>query len=161
MIGIEYAFALKFVHTLGASVLFGTGLGIAFFMWMAHRTADVATIAATARIVVVADTVFTVTAVVVQPISGALLAWSIGYALLDGWIAASLILYVVVGVCWLPVVFIQIQLRDLALTALKNSSALPRVSSPLCHLVLARLARVRGGAGDLRADDLEAGHVVG
>jgi uncharacterized membrane protein len=125
MIGIESAFALKFVHILGASVLFGTGLGIAFFMWMAHRTADVATIAATARIVVVADTVFTVTAVVVQPISGALLAWSIGYALLDWWIAASLILYVVVGVCWLPVVFIQIQLRDLALTALKNSSALP------------------------------------
>jgi uncharacterized membrane protein len=74
---------------------------------------------------VVADTVFTVTAVIVQPISGALLAWSIGYSLLDGWIAASLILYVVVGVCWLPVVFIQIQLRDLALTALKNSSALP------------------------------------
>ena len=102
MIGIESAFPLKFVHTLGASVLFGTGLGIAFFMWMAHRTGDVGMIAATARIVVVADTVFTVTAVIVQPISGALLAWSIGYSLLDGWIAASLILYVVVGVCWSP-----------------------------------------------------------
>ena len=120
MIGIEYAFALKFVHILGASVLFGTGLGIAFFMWMAHRTADVATIAATARIVVVADTVFTVTAVIVQPISGALLAWSIGYSLLDWWIAASLILYIVVGVCWLPVVFIQIQLRDLALDGVEK-----------------------------------------
>jgi uncharacterized membrane protein len=106
MIGIEYAFALKFVHLLGASVLFGTGLGIAFFTWMAHRTGDVATIAAIAPIVVVADTVFTVTAVIVQPVSGALLAWSIGYSLLDSWIALSLILYVIVGLCWLPVVWI-------------------------------------------------------
>src|SRR5262245_2280483 len=110
MIGIEYAFALKFVHLMGASVLFGTGLGIAFFTWMAHRTGDVATIAATARIVVVADAVFTASAVVVQPISGALLAWSIGYSLLDGWIAASLVLYVLVGLCWLPAAWIQIRM---------------------------------------------------
>jgi uncharacterized membrane protein len=125
MPGIEYAFAIKFVHVLGAAVLFGTGLGIAFFMWMAHRTGDIATIAGTAAIVVVADTVFTATAVVVQPISGALLAWSIGYSLLDGWVAVSLILYVVVGLCWLPVVFIQTRLRDLARAALAKSAPLP------------------------------------
>ena len=125
MMGIEYAFALKFVHVVGASVLFGTGLGIAFFTWMAHRTGDVATVAATAPIVVIADTVFTVTAVVVLPISGALLAWSIGYSLLDAWIAASLILYVLVGLCWLPVVWIQIRMRDLARAAFEKSVPLP------------------------------------
>jgi uncharacterized membrane protein len=125
MIGIEYAFALKFVHVLGASVLFGTGLGIAFFTWMSHRTGDVATIAAVAPIVVVADAVFTVAAVIVQPVSGALLAWSIGYSLLDSWIALSLILYVIVGLCWLPVVWIQIQLRDLARAAVQKGAALP------------------------------------
>src|SRR5262245_33916865 len=125
VLGIEYAFALKFVHLLGASVLFGTGLGIAFFTFMAHRTGDVATIAAIAPIVVVADTIFTVAAVVVQPVSGALLAWSIGYSLLDSWIALSLILYVIVGLCWLPVVWIQIRLRDLARAAVQKSAALP------------------------------------
>ena len=125
MIGIEYAFALKFIHILAAAVLFGTGLGIAFFTWTAHRTRDVATIAAIAPVVVLADTVFIATAVIVQPVSGVLLAWSIGYSLLDGWIAASLILYVLVGVCWLPVVGIQIRMRDLARAALKNTAPLP------------------------------------
>ena len=125
MIGIEYAFALKFIHILAAAVLFGTGLGIAFITWTAHRTRDVATIAAIAPVVVLADTVFIATAVIVQPVSGVLLAWSIGYSLLDGWIAASLILYVLVGVCWLPVVGIQIRMRDLARAALKNTAPLP------------------------------------
>ena len=117
--------ALKLVHILGASVLFGTGLGIAFFMWMANRSGDPATIAATAGTVVIADTVFTAVAVIVQPISGALLAWLIGYSLLESWLVASLALYVVVGLCWLPVVVIQIRLRDLARADAQKSATLP------------------------------------
>src|SRR5215831_13696013 len=152
MIGIEYAFALKFIHILAAAVLFGTGLGIAFFTWMAHRTGDVATIAAIGPVVVVADAVFIATAVIVQPMSGVLLAWSIGYSLLDGWIAASLLLYVLVGVCWLPVVGIQIRMRDLARAALKKyRAAAAGVPLSLRHLVLARVASIRGRARDLRA----------
>ena len=61
-------FALKFLHVIGAAVLLGTGAGIAFFMLMAHRTGDTAAVAATARIVVIADYVFTATAVVAQPL---------------------------------------------------------------------------------------------
>ncbi|MBV8512076.1 MAG: DUF2269 domain-containing protein [Xanthobacteraceae bacterium] len=117
--------ALRLVHILGASVLFGTGLGIAFFMWMANRANDPANIAATAGIVVIADTVFTAVAVVVQPISGAWLAWLIGYSLLESWILAALTLYVIVGLCWLPVVIIQIRLRDLARAAAQQSANLP------------------------------------
>ena len=107
-------FALKFVHILGAMVLFGTGLGIAFFMVMAHRTRHAAFIAQTARVVVIADAVFTATAVVVQPLSGAALIFVIGYSWAEFWIAASLALYVVTGLCWLPVVWIQMRLRALA-----------------------------------------------
>jgi uncharacterized membrane protein len=117
--------ALKLIHILGATVLFGTGLGVAFFMWMAHRTSDAATIAQTARIVVIADALFTATAVIVQPLSGALLAWSIGYSLWEPWIAVSLALYVVVGLCWLPVVWIQIELRNLAFAATRDRAPLP------------------------------------
>jgi uncharacterized membrane protein len=116
---------LKLIHVLGAAVLFGTGAGIAFFMWMAHRTGNAAHVAQTARVVVIADTVFTASAVAVQPVSGALLAWHMGYSLYESWIVTSLLLYVLVGVCWLPVVWIQIQLRDLAAAAAKTGAPLP------------------------------------
>jgi uncharacterized membrane protein len=123
---MESIFLLKFVHVLGASVLFGTGLGIAYFMFMAHRTGHAGVIAVTARFVILADLIFTATAVVVQPVSGVLLAWSIGLSPLEeSWIVLSLLLYVLVGLCWLPVVFIQIRMRKLAHDAAVNSKPLP------------------------------------
>jgi uncharacterized membrane protein len=117
--------ALKFAHVIGACVLFGTGMGIAFFMWMAHRTADAAAVAATARIVVIADAVFTATAAIAQPLTGAALAGVAGYSLLEPWIMWSLVLYLLVGACWLPVVVIQIKLRDLARGARDACTPLP------------------------------------
>lgn len=116
---------LKIAHVVGATVLLGTGAGIAFFMLMAHRTRDPALIAHTARIVVLADTVFTASAVILQPITGAALAHLVGYPLFSGWIGLSLVLYVVTGLCWLPVVWIQIRLRDLALQAAATGTPLP------------------------------------
>ncbi len=117
--------ALKLAHVIGACVLFGTGMGIAFFMWMAHRTADAAFIAATARTVIIADAVFTATAVVVQPVTGAALAWVMGFSLIEPWIVASFVLYLLVGACWLPVVLIQMALRDLACAARDSGEPLP------------------------------------
>jgi uncharacterized membrane protein len=116
---------LRLIHVLGAAVLFGTGAGIAFFMVMAHRTRAPKTIAHVAGTVVVADTVFTATAVVLQPITGAWLAHEIGWPLSEGWIVLSLALYVVTGLFWLPVVFIQIRLRNLARQAAHAGGALP------------------------------------
>jgi uncharacterized membrane protein len=116
---------LKLVHLLGAAVLFGTGLGIAFFMYMAHRTGDPATIATTTRMVVIADAVFTLNAVIAQPVSGAALALSIGYSFWEPWIVVSIALYVVVGMCWLPVVGIQLRLRELAAAAARAGEPLP------------------------------------
>lgn len=117
--------ALKLIHLLGAAVLFGTGLGIAFFMYMAHRTGDAATIAATGRAVVIADALFTASAVIAQPASGVALAWAIGYSLVEPWILASLVLYAAVGACWLPVVAIQLRLRNLAAEAARTATPLP------------------------------------
>jgi uncharacterized membrane protein len=119
---------LKYAHVIGAAVLFGTGAGIAFFMLMAHRTGNAATIAAVARIVVVADFIFTATAVVVQPVTGAALMWAVG-SLQEGWILLSLGLYVVTGAFWLPVVWMQMGMRDLALKATMDTEPLP----PLYH----------------------------
>jgi uncharacterized membrane protein len=116
---------LKLLHVLGATVLFGTGLGIAFFMLAAHRTGDAAAVAQTARTVVLADFLFTATAVVAQPITGAALAHIAGYSLLDDWIALSLALYVFTGACWLPVVWLQMRMRDLAADAVQAGRPLP------------------------------------
>lgn len=116
---------LRFVHVIGATVLFGTGAGIAFFMLMAHRTGNPSHIAHVAGTVVIADTVFTATAAILQPITGAWLAHEIGWELTSGWVFLSLILYVVVGLFWLPVVWIQIQLRDLARLAAASGTPLP------------------------------------
>lgn len=116
---------LKLAHLIGAAVLLGTGLGIAFFMVWADRTGDARTIAATARIVVVADLIFTASAVVLQPITGLLLASQQGYRLTEAWIASSLGLYVLIGLCWLPVVWMQIRMRDLADDAVLKGTTLP------------------------------------
>lgn len=118
-------FVLKYLHVIGASVLLGTGAGIAFFMLVAHLRRDPAVIAGTARIVVLADFVFTATAVVLQPITGVALAWHVGYSLTDGWIALSIVLYLVTGAFWLPVVWMQVRMRDLAVAAVRNGTPLP------------------------------------
>jgi uncharacterized membrane protein len=116
---------LKWLHVVGAAALLGTGAGIAFFMAMAHRTGDARLIAHTARIVVVADAVFTATAVVAQPITGLWLAHLTGWHWSEGWILASIALYVFTGLLWLPVVWIQLQLRDIAAEAARAGRPLP------------------------------------
>jgi uncharacterized membrane protein len=122
---MTYYFILKFLHVIGATVLLGTGAGIAFFMLAAHLSRNPATIAGTARIVVRADFLFTATAVVAQPITGVLLARNVGYSLLDGWIAWSIVLYFFTGAFWLPVVWMQMKMRDLAAAALRENRPLP------------------------------------
>lgn len=116
---------LRWLHVIGATVLLGTGAGIAFFMLMAHRTRDARLIAHVAETVVIADTLFTLTAVIAQPVTGYLLARAIGWPLGEGWIVLSLALYVVTGFFWLPVVWIQIRLRDLARAAHHERCPLP------------------------------------
>ena len=115
----------KWVHILSAAVLFGTGLGIAFFMLMAHRTGNPVIIAGVGRIVIAADFLFTATAVVVQPVSGIALAALAGYSLLEDWLVVTYALYVLVGMCWLPVVWIQWRLQRLAQTAADTGAPLP------------------------------------
>lgn len=122
---MEWIFFLRWAHIIGATVLLGTGAGIAFFMVMAHRTSDPRLIAHTASVVVMADWIFTASAVIVQPITGALLAAEMGWRLTEGWIVAALALYAFTGLFWLPVVWIQHQLRDLARDATASSTALP------------------------------------
>jgi uncharacterized membrane protein len=124
-------FVLKFLHLIGAAVLLGTGAGIAFFMLAAHLDGKPEVIAGVARIVVRADFLFTATAVIAQPITGILLAKSVGYVLSEGWIVWSIALYFFTGAFWLPVVFMQMRMRDLAMISVRHGVPL---SSAYHHL---------------------------
>ncbi len=121
----ELDLALRLVHILSAAVLFGTGLGTAYFMWRADRSGDIAAIAVTAGHVVRADYLFTAPAVVVQPLSGFVMAQRLGTNLDEGWLLLAIALYVVVGACWLPVVWLQVRARDLARAARAENRDLP------------------------------------
>jgi uncharacterized membrane protein len=118
-------FAIKYLHVLGAIVILGTGTGIAFFMLMAHRSGDVAFIAGTAATVVIADMLFTLTAVLLQPVSGGWLMVLSATTLAERWLVISLGLYVVAGLFWIPVIFMQIEMRDLARSAATHHEPLP------------------------------------
>lgn len=108
---------LRLAHILSASVLFGSGAAIAFFMLMAWRSGDRAGFALTARHVVLADWLFTATAVAVQPLSGVALAHAAGWPLDAPWLVASYALYLFIGACWLPVVWIQYRVKRLLAAA--------------------------------------------
>lgn len=125
---------LKYFHIIGATVILGSGAGIAFFMLMAHLSRDVAFIARTAGVVVLADLLFTATAIVAQPVTGYLLAWESGYEFTEDWLAASLVLYVIAGLFWLPVVWMQVRMRDLALAASAVGEPLPKAYHRLFRL---------------------------
>ncbi len=118
-------FIVKYLHVLGAIVILGTGTGIAFFMLMAHRSGDPAFIARTAGTVVIADMLFTLTAVLLQPVSGVWLMVLSAATLNERWLVASLALYAVAGLFWIPVVFMQIEMRNLARAAVARREPLP------------------------------------
>ncbi|WP_456412886.1 DUF2269 family protein [Thiolapillus sp.] len=117
--------ALKYLHILSMVLLFGTGLGSAFYKWMADRSGDLAHIATTNRHVVLADWMFTTPAIIVQPLSGLGLLYLLGLPLNTPWTSISLALYILAGACWLPVVWLQIRMRNLARTALVENQPLP------------------------------------
>jgi len=123
---MELIFLWKFVHVLGACVLLGIGLGIAFFVLVAHRTQHPGVIAVTARFAVVANLIFITAAIVVLALSGWALARAIGLWPFDeSWIVLSIYLYLFVVLCWLPAVFIQIRMRNLAREAAVTAKKLP------------------------------------
>ena len=117
--------AIKFVHVLSSTILFGTGLGTAFHMWMTHRTGDVRAIASAARITILADWWFTTPAVIVQPLSGVALMKLAGFDWSQSWLVVALGLYLLAGACWLPVVRLQLRVRQFAAAASATGTPLP------------------------------------
>lgn len=116
---------LKLIHIISAIILFGLGCGTVFFKMMADRNGNHAAIAVTSKHVVLADWWFTTPTVIIQPFTGVLMAQQIGMSLTDGWMIQTIILYLLTGLCWIPVVFLQIKMRDIANESLINNESLP------------------------------------
>lgn len=116
---------VKWLHVLSSTVLFGTGLGSAFYMFTTNRTGDVRAIAIVARRVVLADWLFTMPTAILQPLTGAWLVHFSGMPWSSPWIAWSIVLYVVAGACWLPVVWLQIRMAEMAERAAARGEPLP------------------------------------
>lgn len=115
----------KWLHVLSSTLLFGTGLGSAFYFYVTSRSRDAHVIASVARQVVIADWVFTTPAVIVQPVTGLWLASLAGFPLTTGWVGWSIALYLLAGAAWLPVVWMQIRMRDMAALAARSGTELP------------------------------------
>lgn len=116
---------IKWLHILSATFMFGTGFGTAFYMFFANRSGNVQAIAVVTRWVARADWWFTTPAVIVQPLSGLWMAHTAGFALDSPWLLWSMSLYALAGACWLPVVWLQLRMRDMAQAAAATSSELP------------------------------------
>lgn len=117
---------VKYLHVLSSTLVFGTGIGTAFYLFFVSRTRDVRAIAVVARHVVVADWIFTATTIVFQPASGLYLAHRMGYPLTAPWLYWSIVAFVIATLCWLPVVWLQMRLRDIAVRADAAGRELPR-----------------------------------
>ena len=115
---------LKWMHILSSVVLVGTGLGSAYYMFFANRSRDLAAQAVVTRLVVQADWWFTTPTVLLQPATGLAMVYLAGFPLSTPWIAASLALYAIAGLCWLPVVWLQIRMRALAQQAAEAGTPL-------------------------------------
>lgn len=124
---MEAYLVLKTLHILSSGVLFGSGAAIAFFMLMAWRSGDAPGFALAAKHVVLADWVFTTTAIIAQPLTGVGLAHLAGWPLTAPWLLASYALYIFIGACWLPVVWIQLKVRRLMSDAAAGAPVPARV----------------------------------
>jgi uncharacterized membrane protein len=116
---------LKALHILSSVLIVGTGFGTAYYLFFTNRLGRVSSIADVARLVVRADWWFTTPAVIFQPISGLWLAHIAGWEWTTPWIMASIVLFIITGLCWLPVVWLQVRLAKMAEQAAANNAALP------------------------------------
>ncbi len=117
--------SIKLIHIFSAIILFGLGCGTVFFKMMADRSDNHAAIAVTSRHVVLADWWFTTPTVIIQPLTGIIMAQQTGMVLTEGWVVQSIVLYVLTGICWLPVIYLQIRMRDIANQSLVENKPLP------------------------------------
>jgi len=131
---MDFYFLIKTLHIISATILFGTGLGTAFFFLRSHFTDNLQEKFFAARTTVLADYLFTTPAVIIQPLTGLWLVWRGGFGWMDAWLTWTYVIYIIAGACWLPVVWIQIRLKKMLAESLENGTPLPERYSRLFRI---------------------------
>jgi uncharacterized membrane protein len=128
---------VKWLHILSSTFLFGTGIGSAFYMLFTSLSRDVRAIAVVTRQVVLADWVFTSSTILIQPLTGVYMLIHSGYPPNSTWILWSIGLYFLAGACWLPVVWLQLKMRDMARVTAREGTEMPALFWRYLHLWIA------------------------
>ncbi|WP_137937984.1 DUF2269 domain-containing protein [Chitinivorax sp. B] len=113
---------IKWLHILSATLMFGTGLGTAFYMFVTNRSGNLQAIAVVTHWVAIADWIFTATTVIFQPVSGLYMVHLAGFPIGFNWLGLTFALYAIAGACWLPVVWLQLRMRDMAKEAVRQGA---------------------------------------
>lgn len=122
---MDLYFFVKTIHIISSTILFGTGIGIAFFMLRSYFSNNIYEQYYAAKTTVLADYLFTFPAAVIQPATGIWLVWKSGYDWMDWWLVITYVIYIIAGACWLPVVCIQIQPKKLIAKSINENTDLP------------------------------------
>jgi hypothetical protein len=136
---VDSYLVVKTIHIISATILFGTGLGIAHFHLRSSLAKDPVARLFGAGMTVSADFLFTLPAVIVQPLSGAWLIWKGGFDWWDYWLTLTYGLYGISAA--------QQTNRGLATT----SAVLSYVGKPFTALRNGRMEHVHGWQ-DLHAE---------
>ena len=124
---------LKWIHVVSSTILFGAGVGSAFHLFVATLRRGTGGIASGTRNVVLADWLLTTPTVILQPVTGLWLLREMGLPYGTPWVAWSLGLYALAVACWLPVVVLQIRMRELAVAAQRLGQPVPAGYDRLFH----------------------------
>jgi len=116
---------VKWLHILSSTLLFGTGIGSAWYLLFAVISKNVQAIAVVTRILVIADWLFTGVTMIAQPATGFYLIHLAGFPMQTPWLKWSIALFVIALLCWLPVVWLQMKMRDIAAVAMQQAAPLP------------------------------------
>ncbi len=103
---------LKLIHIISATIMIGTGLGSAFYLYFTYKKGQVSTVKEVLKLVVTADTIFTTPSVVIQFITGLLLSNLLGFTYTN-WFWVVLSVSFVVLILWVRAALIQLKLKKI------------------------------------------------
>lgn len=101
---------LKLIHIISATIMFGTGLGSAFYLFYTYKFSKFSTVKEILNIVIIADYIFTTPSVILQLATG---LWLSHYMKLisTNWFLIALLFSLLVYALWIRAVFLQLKMK--------------------------------------------------
>ncbi len=117
-------YVMKYLHILSAVIMVGTGFGSALYVFFANRSGSLTVQHFANSMVVRLDWYLTTPTVIIQPLTGWWLIQHVGWQWNSAWLMSAYILYLLIGLAWLPVVWLQVKMYRCTAQALRLNTAL-------------------------------------